>query len=184
MVPDIGPNPLALGPDAGPKSTGSCCRSQKYWIRTQEPRELGFDVGPMSPGPRQGLQPCPWARPNAQAGQTYCLVSPYGARVWLSAQSKPASVPCGHAGLTQCTGMATQTPGVPTWGLEPGSCPGQANPSARCSHPGPAAPPKLELTIFSPIIFSMPNASQQKDNPNLPLLPLQLSVARASLGKQ
>jgi hypothetical protein len=94
----------------------------------------------------------------------------------------------------------------PTWGSRSGSrqgkgkpapapcdawlnlAQGQVSPSARCPHMGVrawltprAAPPKLEVIIFSLTIYSVPNTSQWKDNPTPPLLPLQLFVARAEL---
>jgi len=57
----------------------------------------------------------------------------------------------------------------------------QGSPNVKCPHPRAVAPPKLKLTIFSLTILSIPNTSQQKDNP-IPLsLPLQLSMARAGL---
>jgi len=42
-----------------------------------------------------------------------------------------------------------------------------------------AAPPKLEVIIFSPTIPSMSNASHRKYNPTPLSLPLQLFMARA-----
>jgi len=86
-----------------------------------------------------------------------------------------------HAGLTQHTGMAAPAPGVPTWHASLAQRPRLPAPMPGIRILGHVAPPKLELTIFSWTIPSMPNASQWKDNLSFPWLSLQLSMTRATM---
>jgi len=60
--------------------------------------------------------------------------------------------------------QGSPAPGVPTWGASLAHAQGKpaSAPAPGARFPEPAALLKLELTIFSPTIFSMPNASQQK----------------------
>jgi len=77
----------------------------------------------------------PWVLPRSAAMHTG----------WPSAQASSPSAKCRVRVWLSAQGLPTLAPGVRV--------------------PGTTAPPKLKLTIFSPTIPSMSNASQWKDNP-------------------
>jgi len=155
---------LGFGTESGPKGFGGL----GLW---PDPRGFGDDLGSCPNLSELGLLAEPkgvggWVRGRIQGGWGLGLVQTHVARGLVSVQGKPVQAPrvsTGGVGFAHTQGMSTS---VPTLGVR---------------IPGPLAPPKLELTIFSPTILSIPNASQQKDNLTSPTLSLKLSVARASL---